>query len=304
MKQDAFAALARSAIVRDYEAAFQSATGLSLKLVPASPNGKRIPLAAHENPFCNLIAQSPGGCSACHKIQVKVLRRAGRKFSPNAVRCVAGLTVVAVPVVIGGEHIATLLGGQVHAKPPTRQNFARLTKILIDWGLQADLHDIQTAYFRTRVVGAAQLKSMVRLLTIFAQHLGDYANRQLIASQGRTEPRHVSATREFVRTHYQDPIHMRQAARNVHLSAFYFCKLFKKHTGLTFTEYLARTRVEKAKMLLLNPAVRVNEVAFAAGFQSIPHFNRIFKNYAGQSPTAYRTATARTIDAMDTATGA
>jgi AraC-like DNA-binding protein len=64
--------------------------------------------------------------------------------------------------------------------------------------------------------------------------------------------------------------------------------MFKRATGMTFTEYVSRVRVEKAKNLLLNPLSRVSEVAFASGFQSIPHFNRVFKKYAGVSPTEYR----------------
>jgi YesN/AraC family two-component response regulator len=38
----------------------------------------------------------------------------------------------------------------------------------------------------------------------------------------------------------------------MHVSTFYFCKMFRKTTGLTFTDYLGRVRVEKAKNLLLN----------------------------------------------------
>ena len=59
-------------------------------------------------------------------------------------------------------------------------------------------------------------------------------------------------------------------------------------TGLTFTDYLARVRIEKAKMLLLDRNRRVSEVAYDVGFQSLTHFNRIFRKLAGKSPTSYR----------------
>jgi YesN/AraC family two-component response regulator len=48
----------------------------------------------------------------------------------------------------------------------------------------------------------------------------------------------------------------------MHVSTFYFCKIFKKATGLTFTEYLGRVRIEKAKALLLNPHLRISEIAY------------------------------------------
>jgi len=77
-------------------------------------------------------------------------------------------------------------------------------------------------------------------------------------------------------------------AAAVHTSIFYFCKLFKKVTGTTFTEFVSRTRVEKAKNLLLNPNLRVSEIAYEVGFQSLTHFNRVFKQIMGESPTEYR----------------
>ena len=74
------------------------------------------------------------------------------------------------------------------------------------------------------------------------------------------------------------------------MSSYYFCKVFKKSTGLNFTDYLSRVRVENAKRLLLNPNARVSEVAFDIGFTSITNFNRTFKQLVGQSPSDYREA--------------
>ena len=291
MKAAAFEVLAKSQVVRDYERAFQQSMGFPLQLVPVAAAGKRAAFGAHENPFCALVTNSPGGCEACRKIQNEALRRAGNKLAPHQVRCFAGLTDVAVPVVVGGKHLATLLGGQMFRYQPSRREFSRLTRLLIDWGLKTDLHQIEEAFFHTRVVGDEQFRAMVRLLTIFAEHLAESANRCLIARRA-DEPPSVTRAKAFIHSRATERVTMREAAAHVHLSAFYFCKMFRKVTGLTFTEYVARVRVEKAKNLLLSPNVRVSEAAYAAGFQSIPHFNRVFKKYAGQSPTAYRASLA------------
>jgi AraC-like DNA-binding protein len=64
--------------------------------------------------------------------------------------------------------------------------------------------------------------------------------------------------------------------------------MFRKSTGLNFTDYVSRIRVEKAKNLLLNHNLRVSEIAYEVGFQSLTHFNRVFKKVMGQSPTDYR----------------
>jgi AraC-like DNA-binding protein len=64
--------------------------------------------------------------------------------------------------------------------------------------------------------------------------------------------------------------------------------MFSRATGLTFTQYVQRARTEKAKELLADREQRVSEVAFASGFQSIPHFNRVFRRLTGIAPTTYR----------------
>jgi AraC-like DNA-binding protein len=71
-------------------------------------------------------------------------------------------------------------------------------------------------------------------------------------------------------------------------SVFHFCKVFKKTTGMTFTEYVGRVRLEDAKTQLLNPSRRISEIAYDVGFQSLTQFNRTFKRVFGQSPTEFR----------------
>jgi AraC-like DNA-binding protein len=84
-------------------------------------------------------------------------------------------------------------------------------------------------------------------------------------------------------------------ARAAFSSTYHFCKVFKETTGLTFTHYLARARVEAAKELLLKPRVRVSEAAYAAGFQSLSQFNRMFLRVTGESPSDFRSQTRRTL---------
>ena len=102
------------------------------------------------------------------------------------------------------------------------------------------------------------------------------------------EPPAITRAKQFIKEHQADEISLGDVAKAVNTSTFYFCKMFKKATGLNFTDYLSRVRVEKARNLLLNPNLRISEIAFAAGFQSLSHFNRVFRRIAGESPTRYR----------------
>ena len=77
-------------------------------------------------------------------------------------------------------------------------------------------------------------------------------------------------------------------ARAVNMSASYFSEKFKVVTGINFVAYVGRTRIEKARNLLHNPNLRISEVAFEVGFQSLSQFNRAFKQVTGKAPTEYR----------------
>jgi AraC-like DNA-binding protein len=63
---------------------------------------------------------------------------------------------------------------------------------------------------------------------------------------------------------------------------------FKHVTGINFVDYVARTRFDKARELLADGDLRVSEIAFEVGFQSLSQFNRVFKKLSGKSPTEFR----------------
>jgi AraC-like DNA-binding protein len=96
--------------------------------------------------------------------------------------------------------------------------------------------------------------------------------------------------RNFIETHSGEELSLGKVAKAANTSANYFSEKFKEATGLNFVRYVARVRYEKAARLLREGDLRVSEIAFAAGFQSLSQFNRVFKKFCGKSPTDYRAA--------------
>jgi AraC-like DNA-binding protein len=113
-------------------------------------------------------------------------------------------------------------------------------------------------------------------------------SNQVFIQRENSEPPVIAKARAFIAEHQTEALTLGQVAKAVNVSSYYFCKMFKKIAGINFTEYVARARIEKSKNLLLNPNLRISEVAFEVGFQSLTHFNRVFKKILGQSPTQYR----------------
>jgi AraC-like DNA-binding protein len=285
MAKQLMEALVASKIYQDYERAFSEATGLPVAL--RSVESWRLPHHARrfENPFCNMLAQKSRSCAACLQTQQQLSETAAHEA--KTVTCQAGLCDTAVPVRMGDQLIGFLATGQVFCKKPTEAQFNRTAKLMTEWGVQADMIDLRKAYFDTKVLSSRQHESVVKLLTIFAEHLSMVSNRIVVQEQN-AEPPVIARAKQFITEHQTEELSLDQVAKSVHTSKFYFCKMFKKATGINFTDYLSRVRTERAKNLLLNPNLRVSEIAYEVGFQSLTHFNRVFKRILGQSPSDYR----------------
>jgi len=278
-------ALITSKLFQDYERAFTEATGLPVALRPVESwqlplHGKR-----NEGPFCAIMAERSRTCGSCLAVQEK-LSQAGT-LEPATTICPAGLSETIVPVRLGERLIGFLQTGQVFRKEPTQNQFEHTLRLLNEWGVEIDRTALRQAYFSTRVVPARHHESVIKLLSIFAQHLSMLSN-QILVQQQNAEPPVITRAKAYILEHQADNLRLGQVAKAVNTSLFYFCKIFKKATGLNFTDYLSRIRVEKSKNLLLNPNLRVSEIAFEVGFQSLTHFNRVFRKAVGQSPTHYR----------------
>ncbi len=92
---------------------------------------------------------------------------------------------------------------------------------------------------------------------------------------------------QFVEMNFQKPIDTQQIAEEVNLTLPAFCRYFKKATKLTYTDFVNQYRVQYAKKLLIQDK-NVTETCFECGFESLSYFNRIFKKFAGVSPSAFR----------------
>jgi AraC-like DNA-binding protein len=278
-------ALNRSETFQDYAHAYSEVTGMPLTLRPVETwqlpfHGQR-----KENPFCAQMAGNSHTCAACLQLQEKLGQEAMREAAVRT--CAYGLCEIAVPVKLGQQTIGFLQTGQVMRRKPTAASFqravARAKRLGVDIGNEA----VREAYFQTPVKPPATLDSVSSLLGIFAEHISRKTN-ELMLQTANAEPPFIAKAKQFIRDHFTEDLSLRLISDHVNTSRFYFCKQFRKTTGLSLTEFISRTRIEKAKTLLLNHNLRVSEIAFEIGFQSLTHFNRAFKKITRQSPTTYR----------------
>lgn len=277
--------LAHSDVFLEYARAYSRLTGLPIALRPLE--SWRLPFhgRAHENSFCALMASRNRTCSLCLQVQEKLCAAAREK--PAVLSCSNGLTEAAVPVRLGNDTIGYLQTGQVLREEPKTARFRQVASLMNDRQVHLNYQSLKKAYFQTPVVSRQKLDAILHLLSIFADNLGQRSNA-ITVQETNAEPMAIRQAKAFIQAHHGRQITLGEVAAAIHMSSFYFCKMFKRKTGVNFTEFVSRTRIERARNLLLNPNLRVSEIAYEVGFQSLTHFNRVFKQILGQSPTEFR----------------
>ena len=266
---------------------FRKATGMPfLKLVPPDHARAFIGAGDEASPLCMLVRDSKDSCQTCVDNQRNLLDRTGSGSALQHTHCFVGLTEFAVPVMEGRRHMATLVSGQVFLRTPTERDFAKVAARLGGHKGKRWTEKARKIFFGTPVVAAERLDAVQALLDDFAGHLVERTKRHTLASAPSEHPA-VSTARKYVESSGGE-ISLAQVLDHVHVSRFHFCKIFRKNTGMTLTEYVNRFRLTKAKDLLANYSLRVSDVAFTAGFGSIAQFNSLFRREIGMSPSAYR----------------
>ena len=95
-------------------------------------------------------------------------------------------------------------------------------------------------------------------------------------------------TIQYIENNYNKELSLEKLASTLNMNREYFCRIFKKATGITPVEYINYVRVWKAENLLTTTHASILEISMEVGFSSVSYFNRVFKKLRGTTPSAYR----------------
>ena len=91
----------------------------------------------------------------------------------------------------------------------------------------------------------------------------------------------------YINAHYFEEIDLEKLAQHVFVSTYYLSRLFRREMGVTFSDYLTKVRVSRAKELLMEGRT-VEDVCGRVGYNDSNYFIKIFKKYVGVTPSKYR----------------
>lgn len=288
MKATLYETISSSVLFRELTSVFPRVTGLGLYILSALALAVSAQDDNSRNFFCQTVVGTPRGCSICHHVQARLRQCGSEPQGRCEVACVAGLMELAVPVQVGGEHVATLVAGPVLAQKPTPDQLAQLSSELQLPAGAAEWVRAEQAYRQIPVFSRDQREATQWLMSVFAGRLAATVGDGEIPSVQPVEPACVAFARNYVEAHLLDNVRTRQVAQAAHVSLQHFCRVFRQTTGETFTDYLGRRRVERARQLCANPQLTITEVALGSGFRSLTWFDQVFKRHTGQTPRQFR----------------
>ena len=105
---------------------------------------------------------------------------------------------------------------------------------------------------------------------------------------GKSRNNPLDAALKFIHDNLEKPINIDELARQTNMTRTSFCRFFRKKTGTTFSNYLSELRIGRVCLELVTSDDRISTVAFKSGFNSLTHFNRIFREKKRVSPSTYR----------------
>lgn len=244
-----------------------------------------------QNPVCRMIREDREGLRRCCDCDRKHHSYAVKSGTTHLYVCHAGLLDIAVPVIVFGRHVATISSGQILPESRSVAGFNSLRKRL-RW-LKIPDNRLRSAYDAAPYLPREQIKHIMRLLELFVKQLCESARkiRDLEAQMERVE---IRRAREFVEQHLNEPsLHLRDAAKYAGLSHAHFSKVFHEVTGVNFTRFVQERRVAEAKKLLRETERTITDICFFCGFNSLTHFNRVFRCFERCCPRHYRQLAAR-----------
>lgn len=99
---------------------------------------------------------------------------------------------------------------------------------------------------------------------------------------------HLSMALRYIKENYTNDIRTADIVKFVNVTPNHLCKIFKKYTGATLKDYLARYRISEAQKLLIETDLNINEISNAVGYYDSMYFSQVFRRYSNHTPTEFR----------------
>ena len=99
---------------------------------------------------------------------------------------------------------------------------------------------------------------------------------------------HIKKALEYINENYKKSITLDDIVSYININKSYFCSLFKKEVGKTYSQYINSLRIKKSEELLLNTEMSLLNISLAVGFNNQNYYNNLFKKEHNMSPLQFK----------------
>lgn len=298
-----------------------SRSGETFGQVPVCNNERDLPQ------FCRLLHEVPQGLSRCVTCHSLLALAASGRGQVTEGRCHGGACVVASPVTAADlppEAELVVISSCAFTLPDRKQGWRITRKVARDLGL--DPVKLRRAYESLPDLPAEKLKIVGEIVDAAASTLSEALHGRLPGSaadakagqacgieaklnaalQAAHDPvfRHAAGTAQatlvdvvqaVVGANPQLPVTVADIARAAHITPNHFSLIFRRQTGVTFTEFLAEKRFARATERLRDLTLSIAEIARQSGFADPNYFAKVFHKRTGMSPRQWRLRNGETV---------
>lgn len=259
------------------------ATGLAFAML--DPLGNIIIPPMNESEFCVEARKDRNVALRCVDCIIHSAIAAAKSKKTNFFKCQYGILEFVVPILINGEYVSAICGGEVRTDIDD----------VVDYVYPQQDFDpaLQKYYDELRLVEKDRYFAATKLIEMMVNNLSSLDLVMKIAKNNVDSDRVDSRVRvavDFINDNYASKITLAKLAEMSYVSENYFSKLFMRVMKQNVTDYITSCRIEKAKEFLLQTDIKIGKISEMVGFEDPAYFHRMFKKYTGMTPNKFRSA--------------
>jgi AraC-like DNA-binding protein/mannose-6-phosphate isomerase-like protein (cupin superfamily) len=196
--------------------------------------------------------------------------------------------IVFDPDMLGSSFVDSVKIDYIDPIKEKRINFIPVIKGNNDWEKKiiADTENM-LSYYEKKPFGY-ELGIKGALCDIFFELLSNHPLVQQPNRKKKQDLERLKNTIFYIQNNYAQKMTVKELAAQCFMSEYYFCRYFKKHTGMSPIDYLNYYRIQEAKRLLKETAKPISNIAFDVGFNDSSYFAKIFMKYQKCTPSQFR----------------
>lgn len=154
--------------------------------------------------------------------------------------------------------------------------------------------DLDNRYRLGHQVDAAQV--LLRKETVETDQLADCIRDMLdgmLIQSDKPAPEkedqdHIERLKTYIHTHLDSDLSLQKLSDVINYNPSYLSRLFRKKTGMNLYDYIERTRMEKAKQLLIESDYQIKDIGQMVGYGTPRYFSYFFKRFTNMSPSEFQ----------------